>query len=191
MDTLVKKSSDEEVKKRIVEGERFYNFDIPEIEYFNENICEKVERVPKYVMKPCYLHKDRSEAEKAFENFVEENGSKVVWWLKNGENKNDCFGIKYNINNEIHTFYPDYLVQFVDGRFGIFETKDQNYGDVMTTTKIKAERLQQYITDEKKKGIFGGIVVKKGNQLLFNDLPKYNWNKVENNDWSEWKPLDF
>ena len=56
-----KKIKDEEVKRRIAEGEQFYTFDIPTDEYFNENVSEKVERMPHYVMKPCYLDKDRSD----------------------------------------------------------------------------------------------------------------------------------
>lgn len=186
-----KKVKDIEVKKRLAEGEQFYNFDVPEREYFNENISEKVERVPHYAMKPCYLDKVRSEPEKAFENFIEENGDKIIWWWKNGENKNDYFGIKYAINNEIHTFYPDYLVQFKDGGLGVFETKDQSDVDGLTVTKAKAERLQEYIKEQKIKGLWGGIIVKKGNQILLNDLLKYNWDKVKSNDWSEWKPLVF
>lgn len=186
-----KKIKDDEVKKRLAEGEQFYDFEVPEVEYFNENISEKVERVPCYATKPCYLDKNRSEPEKAFENFIEDNGDKVFWWWKNGENKNDYFGIKYLLNNQIHTFYPDYLVQFKDGRLGIFETKDQSDSDGLTSTKEKAESLQRYIKDQKRKGLWGGIVVKKGNQILFNNLSKYNWNKVKDNDWSEWTPLEF
>jgi len=186
-----KKIKDEEVKKRLSLGEQFYDFDIPETDYFNENISEKVERVPHYAMKPCYLDKNRSEPEKTFENFIEENGDKVIWWWKNGENKNDYFGIKYLIDNEIHTFYPDYLIQFKDKKIGIFETKDQNDSEGTTVTKAKAEALQQYIKEQKGRSLYGGIVVKKSNQLLFNDLSKYNWDKTRGNDWSEWIPMSF
>ena len=142
-------------------------------------------------MKPCYLEKDRSEPEKAFENFVEEKGDKIEWWWKNGKNKNDYFGIKYLLDNEIYTFYPDYIVQFNNGKLGIFETKDQSDADGLTITREKAERLQQYIRDQERKDIFGGIIVKKGNQLLINNLQEYNWDKVKNSDWSEWTPLIF
>lgn len=147
--------------------------------------------MPHYATRPCYLDKERSDPEKAFENFVEENSNKIIWWWKNGENKNDYFGIKYLINKDIHTFYPDYLVQFKDGGLGIFETKDQSDNEGLTVTKAKAERLYQYIKEQKRKDLYGGIIVKKGNQLLFNDLANYNWDKVKNSDWSEWKPLSF
>lgn len=186
-----KKIKEEEVRKRLAEGEQFYEFEVPEVEYFNENISEKVERVPHYATKPCYLDKGRSEPEKAFENFIEENGDEVTWWWKNGENKNDYFGIKYVLDNQIHTFYPDYLVQFKDGRLGVFETKDKSDSDGLTATKAKAEALQKYIKEQKRKDLWGGVVVKKDNNLLFNDLPKYDWDKTRNNDWSEWKPLGF
>jgi hypothetical protein len=33
--------------------------------------------------------------EKSNEKFLGENSDKIVWWWKNGENKQDYFGIKY------------------------------------------------------------------------------------------------
>ena len=70
-----------------------------------------------------------------------ENSDKIVWWWKNGENKQDYFGVKYEYpDGVIHTFYPDYLVQLIDGLIGIFDTIDMEDRDVGNYTKAKAEK---------------------------------------------------
>ena len=117
-----------------------------------------------------------------------------VWWWKNGENKKDYFGIKYEYpTGIIHTFYPDYLVQFTDGRIGIFEAKDAGDRDGITYTKAKAEKFQEYIKEQNKKGkkLFGGIAIEKNGRWKINQKEKYDWSKCERNDWSDWDDLKF
>lgn len=187
---IIKKIDTEEKEKKL---ERMTIFELPPIEYFNENADEEIERVHRYAMNPCYLSRARSNPEKHFENFLEENLDKIKWWWKNGENKKEYFGIKYEYAGEVHTFYPDYLVLFVDGRIGIFETKDQGDQDGATITKAKAEALQKYLKDQHKKDkkIFGGIVIEKENDWRINRKEKYDWSKCEKDDWSEWEKLDL
>ena len=119
---------------------------------------------------------------------------KYFFWWKNGENKKDYFGIKYQYpENVIHTFYPDYLVQFADGRLGIFETKDGGDRDGMTYTKAKAEKLQEYIKEQNKKGkkLFGGIVIEKSDGWKINQKSDYDWSKCLRGDWNDWDKLKF
>lgn len=186
----VKKADKEEKERKL---ENISAFELPPVEYFNENVDEEVERVHRYAMKPCYLSRARSNPEKHFENFLEENSDKIVWWWKNGENKKECFGIKYKYAGEAHTFYPDYLVKFNDKKIGIFETKDPGDQDGATLTKAKAEALQKYIKEQNKKSkkLFGGIVIEKNNDWRINRKEMYDWSKCEKNDWSDWEKLKF
>ncbi|MDE2116713.1 MAG: hypothetical protein KGI79_02455, partial [Patescibacteria group bacterium] len=85
--------------------------------------------------------------------------------------------------------YPDYLVRLKDGRLGIFEVKESNDRDGLSYTKAKAETLQKYIAQQKNKKLFGGIVIEKNKAWLINDNSKYNWEKCEKDDWSEWENL--
>ena len=134
----------------------------------------------------------RSTPEKNFEKFLAENDDKIVWWWKNGENKQDYFGIKYEYPvGVVHTFYPDYLVQFSDGRLGIFETKDMGDREGGTYTKAKSEKLQEYIKEQKGQKLFGGIVIEKSDGWKINQKEKYDWSKCEKNDWSDWDKLRF
>lgn len=183
---------DKEIQKRVEASEQYYNFDIQAESFYNQHADERV-KVKKYVYEPCYLNVDRSNPEREFEKFLEENADKIVWWWKNGENKNDYFGIKYLYpEGVINTFYPDYLVQFSDGKLGIFESKDQNDRDGMTLTKAKSEKLQEYINEQNAKGkkLTGGILIQKNGVWKINQKTRYDWNKCERGDWSDWQDLD-
>jgi type III restriction enzyme len=136
----------------------------------------------------------RSNPEKSFEEFLNNNSDKIVWWWKNGEDERDYFGIKYEYpEGIIHTFYPDYLLQLVDGRICIFEVKDVGDRDGGSSTKAKAEALQTYIKEQNQKGkdLFGGVAIKKNGSWKINQKENYNWGKCERNDWSDLDKLVF
>lgn len=179
---------EQEIKERIEESEQRYPFELrPEL-FYNEYADEKV-RMKKYAYEPCYLNIDRSAPEKKFEEFLDDNSTKVDWWWKNGENKLDYFGIKYEYQNSIYTFYPDYLLRFKDGRIAILEVKESNDRDGLSYTKAKAEALQKYIKGLGNKKLFGGVVIERGDSWLINDKPKYDWDKCEKGDWGDWMAL--
>lgn len=180
-----------EILKRVEESEQFYDFEIGKESFFNQHTDERVEH-EKFLYEPCYLSASRLNPEKNFEKFLAENSEKIVWWWKNGENKQDYFGVKYEYPaGVIHTFYPDYLVQLTDGRIGIIETKDMGDRDGGNYTKAKAEKLQEYIKDQKGKKLFGGIAIEKSDGWKINQKEKYDWSKCEKNDWSDWVKLDL
>jgi type III restriction enzyme len=182
---------EKEILKRVEESEQFYDFEIAKESFFNQHTDERVEH-KKFVYEPCYLSASRLNPEKNFEKFLVENSDKLVWWWKNGENKQDYFGVKYEYPvGVIHTFYPDYLVQLADGRIGIIETKDMGDRDGGNYTKAKAEKLQEYIKEQKGKKLFGGIAIEKSDGWKINQKTVYDWSKCEKNDWSEWEKLKF
>src|SRR3989344_4619794 len=182
---------EKEIQKRIQESEQWYEFEITKESFFNQHTDEKVEH-EKYVYEPCYLSVVRLNPEKNFEKFLSENSDKIVWWWKNGENKQDYFGIKYEYPaGFVHTFYPDYLVKLTDRRLGIFEVKDMGDQEGGSRTKAKAEKLQEYIKEQKGKNLFGGIAVEKSDGWKINQKVKYDWSKCEKKDWSDWDKLDL
>jgi len=180
-----------EIQKRVIDRESFYDFEVPEATYYNEHLDEKVVH-KKYVYDPCYLNRDRSIPEKVFETYCEANANKLIWWWKNGENSRDYFGIRYEYPEGIpSTFYPDYLVRFIDGRIGVFEVKEVGDRDGSTSTKAKAEALARYITENGDKNLFGGIVINKSGLHLINNKGIYDWEKPLKADWSDWRELRF
>ena len=181
-------TKNKEVNEKIKASEKLYQFNIESISFHNPHTEEEMSH-KKYVCNPCYLNTERSKPEKEFEKYLEENSDKIVWWWKNGENKQTYFGIKYIYEKKIRTFYPDYLVQSEDGRLGIFEVKEENDRDGKTLTKAKAEELQSYIKKQNNPNLFGGIVIKKSNSWKLNNKGKYVWEKCEKNDWTDWTKL--
>ncbi len=185
-----KEVKEKEVREKVEESEQWTDFDLPKEMFFNEHADEKV-KARNYAFEPCYLNKDRSRPESDFEDFLNSNSSEILWWWKNGENKIEYFGIKYEYEGQIFTFYPDYIVQLKDGRLGLLETKDAGDRDGKTYTKAKAEALQKYLVDSKNRKLFGGIAIKKGSDWMINQAKVYDWGKVERGVWSEWDLLDL
>lgn len=181
---------DQEVRERIEQSEQWYDFELKPEQFYNEHADEQTS-AKNYAYEPCYLNIDRSQPERSFEAFLGKNSNKIDWWWKNGENKLDYYGIKYEYQGSIYTFYPDYLVKLKDGRLGIFEVKETNDRDGITYTKAKAEAFQKHLVKEKNKKLFGGIVIERTKAWMINDNSKYNWEKCEKDDWSEWKILSF
>ncbi len=180
---------EKEIQKKSQASEQFYEFEIAKEDYYNEYSVDNI-NAKKYVLKPCFLYSGRFSPEKAFETFLEKNHHKIVWWWKNGESRIDYFGVKYEYpKGSVHTFYPDYMMQLADGRIGIIEVKDIGDRDGATYTRAKAERLSEYIKQQKRKEIFGGIVIEKLGEWKINNKEKYEWEKCEKNDWSDWEKL--
>jgi hypothetical protein len=166
-------------------------WDVPIIDYFNE-LYEKIS-TKRYAMDSCYLLGDRSNPEKDFEAFVDKCKN-VLWWYKNGDNRIDYFGVRYEYPKGIaHTFYPDYIVKLTNGKIAVIETKDKNDQDGNSSTKAKAEALQAYITGQNKKGkkLFGGIAIQVNSIWLINQKKDYYWDKCLRNIWSDWQELDL
>lgn len=181
---------EQEVRERIEESEQRYTFELRPEQFYNE-YTDEVVKAKKYAYTPCYLNVDRSKPEQEFETFLNDNASKIDWWWKNGENKQDYFGIKYEYAGGIYTFYPDYLVKLTDGRIGILEVKESGDRDGTTYTKAKAEALQRYILDQKNKKLFGGIVIERNRAWHINSDAGYDWEKCEHSDWTDWIELKF
>lgn len=179
---------EQEVRERIEESEQRYPFELRPEQFYNE-YTDEIVTAKKYGYEPCYLNMDRFKPEREFEEFLNNNASKIEWWWKNGENKQDYFGIKYEYADGIYTFYPDYLVKFTDGRIGILEVKAVGDQDGKTYTQAKSEALQKYITDQKNTKLFGGIVIYINKSWRINNKLSYNWDKCERSDWSDWEEL--
>ena len=135
------------------------------------------------IYEPCYLAKERSIPEKNFEEFIDAQKEKIVWWYKNGKEKRTYFSVRYEEDGYPKSFYPDYVVQFKDGRVGIFDTKE---GQTAKDAKAKAEALQKYIREENIKGknLFGGILIQDDNEKWrLNQNAEYEYNPRDLRDW--------
>lgn len=188
----VKEYEDKKIKKSDKDRDVYYDaFEIKETDYLSSKEYEKIKH-DKSLMSPCYLKEDRSKPEKEFEKYLDKQND-VKWWYKNGTSSAEYFGIRYEYDNsdgedKVHTTYPDYIVQYVNGKIGIFETKDKDDKDHSTWTKAKAEAIAKYIETENKKGkkLFGGIVVNKDKEFSNNSWKLNNKAKFELYKEEDW-----
>jgi hypothetical protein len=142
--------------------------------------------VPNYALTPCYLRTSRRQPEKDFEAVLQ-NSSKVKWWYKNGTNKEMYFAIPYTdpLEKVARSFYPDFIVHFVDGTTGIYDTK-AGFTAESEETAVKSDELQEYIKKHKDKKLTGGIVVSKPSGMFVFTGSRYNkettaegWNRID------------
>lgn len=114
----------------------------------------------------------------------------VCFWYKNGDSGKTNFGIRYEEDTRVGTFYPDFVVGFHDRRIGIFDTKS-GFTEKSSDTKAKAEYLQRYIVAENAKGntLFGGIIAESKQAVLkLNSAAIY---EPQDKDAGNWLPLTF
>lgn len=156
------------------------NFSIPQEQEFGEGY--EAYPAAKHVLQPYYRPKNMWGTEADFERAID-TSDKVEWWYRNGTSEPKYFGVPYlkmtksGIEEEA-IFYPDYIVKFTDGTYGIFDTKSGDTTKPGTTmggsVDEKANGLQGFLqeyneivklyTDEfgikttKMKGIWGGII---------------------------------
>lgn len=174
-------------KNNSLENDDLWNIPL-KIEY-NAHHQERKPKLKKAVMNPYYESTSKSkswETEKSFIDFID-NHKSVDWWFKNGERDTTYFAIPYiDDEGEDQCFYIDFIVKFLDGRIGLFDTKS---GWTAKEAGNKSDGLQHYIKEQNinSKNFFGGIVIpKSGSFFTYNETP-YKYDK----DLTEWKVLQF
>lgn len=169
---------DHEISTKMKEnnyGETDINWRLGKDKYY-ASTCELV-RHRQYAYKPCYLKKGRSELEKDFEHFIDSQEA-VVWWYKNEDNGKENFAIKYIKDGKVRSFYPDYIIQMVNGNICIFDTKS---GITAEIAEAKAEALYKYTQDHS--GVTGGIVVPYKDGWMVHRSNKYHYDSTHFDGW--------
>ena len=139
------------------------------------------------VLETFYIRKeyDGKPNEVEFINYIDGKKNKIDWWFKQ-EIGQEYFAIKYfnTADQKFSLFYPDWIIKFKDGKFGIFDTKG---GRTATDTEGRAQALAEKLKKFGKKFV-GGIVLKEGGIWHYNDSKDYkyipgnldkNWKKFE------------
>lgn len=148
-------------------------FELPKSDDFGDNY--ELIQANKYPYDKAYLQIKRSDPEKYFEDMLEKSDN-VVWWYKNGENKESYFAVPYKVTDEEtnvssqRVFYPDFIVRFKDGNTGIYDTKA---GMTVTDKKTyaKSDALQAYLAEHDN--LTGGILNKRSDGIYLFDGAEY------------------
>lgn len=172
-------------KNKSLQNDELWNVPV-KIEY-NANNQERKPKLKKVLMNPYYESTTKSktwETEKSFIEFLD-NSKKVEWWFKNGDRDTTYFAVPYTDDaKEDQSFYVDFIVKFIDGRIGLFDTKS---GWTAKEAGNKSDGLQKYISEQNKnkKNYFGGIIIpKSGSFFTYTGIP-YKYDK----DLTEWEIL--
>lgn len=127
-----------------------------------------------------------SEAERLFEDYIEQHKDVVEFVYKNGDKGTEYFSLVYNTASSSHHFYPDYIVKMKSGDTYIIETKggenikgeDKNVDEY---APLKYESLKAYLD---KHGLKGAFVRDIAGTLRY--LNEGEWK----DNMSEWRPID-
>jgi len=184
---MTKQSYQKETRKREPELGSIENWNVPESLSFGSNYLKEDKNIS--IMTPFYSD-ERWRTEKAFIEYLEKS-DKILWWFKNGDRDATFFAVPYD-NGEEKPFYVDFIIQFKDGRIGLFDSKA---GFTQKLAGPKIDGLFHYIQSENKKGknLFGGIVTNSdprnysGRWVYFDKTGK----ELKDNDFSNWKNLEF
>ncbi|MDD2438314.1 MAG: DEAD/DEAH box helicase family protein [Candidatus Pacebacteria bacterium] len=181
--TVVAKDEEREIENLI--------WNVPKVISYNSKY--KAQSVQKCIMNPFYskFQQDNqqalfdSETEKDFIDYIDK-AKKVEWWFKNGQGEVNYFAVPYiDKYGKKSAFYVDFILQLKNGDVWLLDTKK---GQTAENAKERAEGLAKYIKDQKKKKLFGGIVIPADGQWRYNDSEKYEYNP---NDLKDWKFLDL
>jgi type III restriction enzyme len=85
-----------------------------------------------------------SKPEKIFISKLNSN-DKVKFWFKNFDDGKDAFCVAYDVHNQTEPTYPDFLVAFNDGTFGIYEIKDEN--DITPEISNKKDGIEKRVRE--------------------------------------------
>lgn len=166
------------------------NWHIPMSKNYNPNTNIEIDSNLS-IHQPFYMEtKDGKvdQLEVDFIKYLDKHDNTIEYFWKNGsEHMNTNFGI---MKKDGSTFQPDFLIQFKDGRIGIFDTK-AGKGFNENDNKEKSEALIQYIVDENKKGknLIGGLVIKDNDKWLYYDRGVYSSYKEEPSSWFNFNDL--
>lgn len=130
------------------------------------------------------------ENELKFIEYLENKGKKIEWWFKNGDQGKNYFAIKYfnSAEDKEELFYPDWIINFKNGKIGIFDTK-QGQTATSQETADKAKALSKKIKELGKKYI-GGIVVMENKVWYYSNSESYSYSKGNLDKDKNWKLLD-
>jgi type III restriction enzyme len=164
-------------KKELVTDE---HWEVPKSINFDNNYT--LRPVKMSILEPFFEANSASMPERDFVAYLESKTDEVDWWFKNGSRDGTYLAVPYVEKGELEPFYVDWIVQYKDGKIGLFDTKE---GITAETAKAKAEGLAKYIKEEKLKGkaLFGGIVIRKDNSWRYNDMEVYEYNEKDLSDW--------
>lgn len=163
-----------------------YIFNLPLKEFFNKKTHKLSSSFKKNVFHNYYLQNTKSNIEKKFENYIDNNPD-VLFWYKNGITPKLNYSITYNDASQVsHNFFPDYIIKLKCGKYLVMDTKSGNtLIDAIENNKLRA----LYDFGCTQKNYSGRIIIFNNNEYLVNKDSNVNIDRVKRNDFSDFIKL--
>jgi len=179
---LAKENYLADIERRAKELVLDKNWEIPKSINYSDEYIQK--EFPLSIMHPFYEKNSASIVEKNFAKFLNDKSDEVKWWFKNGERDGTFFAVPRKEVEDNVSFYVDWIVNYKDGKIGLFDTKA---GITAETAGPRAKGLARYIKKQNKNGknLFGGIVIEKEGSFWINSNEEYQYdeNDLLNSGW--------
>jgi len=141
----------------------------------------------KCILDKCFLRNeyDGKQHEINFIQFIDRQKN-IYWWFKNGDQGINYYALKYfNTTEQAEKlFYPDWIIKFVNGKIGIFDTKSGR----TLNTEGRARGLSLKIR-ELGNGYIGGIVRFANGIFEYSDSMEYDDVTPKKNVWKPFLEL--
>ncbi|MBK8803325.1 MAG: DEAD/DEAH box helicase family protein [Fibrobacteres bacterium] len=179
--------TEEESRRRVLEA---VPWDVPTSRSFTTDRFQ-IQPSPHHAMQEFYESKSASSPEKAFVAFLEDHGRYIQWWYKNGDSGKEHFSVSYAVAGKLHLFYVDFLVLFVDGTLGFFDTKTRRSD---ADAHLKHNALRAWMREREARtgnAHVGGVVIHEEHAGVW----KFSRHDITNTDdltgWSVFLPSDY
>ena len=171
-----------ETKKKIKE----YHWNVPNERIYTEQYEKMENGKTHHALQPLFVEKDRSNPERLFTKYLDDNADSIKWWYKNGDSSQGDFAVAYtDSTGEIRGFYIDFIIMHNNGTIGLFDTKTSK-SDREAVSKHNA--LVRYIATSDKK-LIGGVLIQDGQNW------KYSETAIENDTdltgWTSYIPKKY
>ena len=159
-------------------------FKISDLQYqYTEDYIEVTQN--NCVMDSCYLRDYTGrQNEERFVNYIDTKTDSVRWWLKNGDSGENAYSLQYfnKTKQKDSLFYLDWIIQFENGKVGIFDTKAGQSLNTEGRAKGLGEKLE-----ELGDNYVGGIARFANGVWEYCDTADYDDETPSNN---KWKPME-
>lgn len=159
-----------------------YDWEVPEERTYDSE-TNHIEGTGNHALLPFVQLNTASKPEKDFVAYLEQNSQYIDWWYKNGDKGKQHYAIEYTIGDgQVKSpFYVDFIIRMKNGHIYLFDTKGID-SDIFAADKHNA--LLEYIKENTSEDqpLFGGVIIKKGENWLYSPLPienttdTLNWN---------------
>lgn len=162
---------------------------VPDARLYKADTHEANPEVENHALLPFFHLKDRSNPEKEFEEFLEENRDSIDWWYKNGDHGKQHYSIGYvNKEGDKALFYVDFIIRMKNGQIFLFDTKS---ADSDSNASQKHNALIDYMASDENKDrhLRGGIIIHHGENWKYS--PLYIENTTDLTGWDTFVPSDY